>query len=307
MSAPAPAIPPPGDALAPAAERPRLSDWLALTKPSITRMCLITTAGGLWLAPAAVDAPLALWALVGTALAVGSANALNMWWERDSDRLMARTRKRPTATGRLAPGGVLAFGVALGVVALGVLLAGTNLLTAALGAFALLSYVLVYTPLKYRTPLALVIGAVPGAMPPLMGWTAATGTLDAPGLVLFGILLVWQIPHFLAISLYRKADYARAGIRIVPVVRGDLVAKRQAVAWATALVPISLALTPLGVTGTFYFVVAAFLGLAFLGHGLLGLRATARPRWARDYFLASLVYLPGLIVALVLDVVLRAP
>ena len=140
----------------------------------------------------------------------------------------------------------------------------TFLLTAGLALFALVSYTLVYTPLKRRTPLALVIGAVPGAVPPLLGWTAASGSLELPGIVLFGILLVWQIPHFIAIALYRKTEYARAGIRVVPLVRGDAMAKIQAVAWAGALVPLSLMLTLLGIAGSFYLVVAMLLGMAFL-------------------------------------------
>lgn len=285
----------------------RLGDYLALTKPAITRMCLITTGGGFLLAPRP-EGELSLWvffaAILGTALAVGSANALNMWWERGPDQLMARTKHRPMAAGRLSSRAGLIFGAALGVLGLVVLLLGTNLLTAALGAFALVSYVAVYTPLKYRTPAALVIGAVPGAMPPLMGWTAVTGQLDAAGMTLFGILLIWQIPHFLAIALYRKKDYARAGIKVVPVVRGDLVAKRQAVAWTTALLPLSLLLTPLGVTGTFYFVVALVAGLGFLVWSLTGLRADAGPKWARGFFFASLAYLPLVTLGLVIDVAL---
>lgn len=277
------------------------SDYLSLTKPAITRMCLLMTAGGLWLAPEASGWVALVGVLLGTAMAVGSANALNMWWERGADRLMARTRDRPLADERISASGALAFGLILGAASLVLLATTTNLLTAALGAFALVSYVAIYTPLKYRTPLALVIGAVPGAMPPLMGWTAATGRIDQAALVLFAILLIWQLPHFLAISLYRKKDYARAGIRIVPIVRGDAVARRQAIAWTTALVPISLLLTPLGVTGTLYLVIAAATGLAFLAWSVTGLRAPDGPRWARGFFLASLAYLPLLTVGFVLD------
>jgi protoheme IX farnesyltransferase len=278
-----------------------LRDYATLTKPSITRMCLLMTGGGLWLAPGVATWTTILGALIGTALAVGSANALNMWWERDSDRLMVRTRTRPLAESRISARSALVFGIAVGVVGLALLEFTTNALTAALGFIALASYVLVYTPLKFHTPLALVIGAIPGAMPPLMGWTAVTNSLDAPGLVLFGILLLWQMPHFLAISLFRKHDYARAGIRIVPVVRGDEVARRQAVAWATGLVPVSLLLTPLGVTGTLYLVTALVAGLAFLGFALTGLRQTTTPSWAYRFFIASLIYLPLLTAGFVLD------
>jgi heme o synthase len=279
----------------------RMSGLWALTKPSITRMCLVTTAGGLLLAPVPVSWTTVVAALLGTALAVSGANAFNMWLERGPDRLMARTRRRPLPAGRVRPEVAFRFACALSVTAIAVLAVGTNLLTAGLAAFAILSYAFVYTPLKYRTPSALVVGAVPGAIPPLLGWTAATGVVDLPGMVLFGILFIWQMPHFLAISLYRKDEYARAGIRVVPLVRGDAVAKIQAVAWATLLVRISLMLVPLGLGGAVYLVAAVLLGTVFLGWSFTGLDNAAGPRWARGYFLASLVYLPGLTLALVLD------
>ncbi len=282
----------------------RPSDLWQLTKPGITRMCVLTTAGGLVLAPGEIGVVGGLSAVIGGALAVSGANAANMWWERETDRLMARTRRRPLPAGRMAPAVALRFSMVLSVLSLLVLGLGTNLLTAALAAFAILSYVLVYTPLKYRTPLALVIGAIPGAVPPLLGWTAVTNAIDPGGLVLFGILLVWQIPHFIAIALYRKSEYARAGIRVVPLVRGDAMAKIQAVAWAGILVPLSLMLTPLGVAGYFYLLCAMVLGMAFLGWAFTGLDDAAGARWARGYFLASLAYLPALTAALAIDVAL---
>lgn len=281
-------------------------DFLALTKPGIVRMCLIMTAGGLWLAPEPAGATWVIWiaALIGSSLAVASANAFNMIAEREGDRLMQRTRNRPVAARRLTVGASALFAAALGVASMIVLGLGTNWLTAGLAAFALLSYCLVYTPLKRVTPLALVIGAVPGAMPPLLGWTAITGSLDLPGAVLFGILLVWQMPHFLAISIFRKADYAAAGIRCVPVVRGETVAKVQAVAWAAMLIPVSLALTPLGVTSELYLAIAAAAGLVYLGFAIKGLAVNepkAEMRCARQLFAMSLVYLPVVTVALVVD------
>jgi protoheme IX farnesyltransferase len=284
--------------------RKRWRDYLALTKPGIVRMCLVMTAGGLWLAPSSVGWQVWVAALIGSGLAVASANAFNMVWEREGDKQMARTRTRPVASGRLGVGASSAFAGLLGIAAMVVLGWGTNVLTAALAAFALLSYVLVYTPLKRVTPLALVIGAVPGAVPPLLGWTAVTDSLDLPGAVLFAILLVWQMPHFLAISVFRKADYAAAGILCVPVVRGETVAKIQAIAWAALLIPISVALTPLGVTGPIYLIAAVVLGLAFLiqaVRGLLSREPNTDIRWARQLFMLSLVYLPALTVALVID------
>lgn len=292
------------------AHRTRLSDLWALTKPGVTRLCLVTTAGGFFLAEASRPPEqnlgwlIGLVAMVGVALAVGGANAFNMWLERDTDRLMSRTRRRPLPAGRLSPRAAVRFAWGLSLASVLILAAFTNLLTAALAALAIASYVMVYTPLKYRTPLALVIGALPGAMPPLLGWTASTGELSAPGLVLFGILFIWQIPHFLAIALYRKQEYARAGIRVVPLVRGDAIAKIQAVAWATLLVPVSLMLAPLGVAGGIYLLFAALLGAAFLGWSFTGLDDKAGARWARGYFLASLAYLPALTLALVLDVMI---
>jgi len=280
-----------------------IRDLWALTKPSIVRMCLVTTVGGLMLAPGEIGFMGALAAVVGTALAVAGANAFNMWWERDLDAKMGRTKRRPLPARRLPPAVAVRFAWLLSASAIVVLALGTNALTTFLGALAIALYVLVYTPLKTRTPLALVIGAVPGAAPPLLGWTAVTGSIDLPGLVLFGILLAWQIPHFLAIALYRQSEYANAGIRVVPIVRGIPIAKIQAVAWSMVLVPISLMLVPLGVAGGTYLVGAFMLGTGFLAWSFTGLDDDAGPRWARGFFFASLVYLPALTLMLVLDVI----
>lgn len=287
-----------------------IRDLCALTKPSIVRMCLVTTVGGLLLAPGELSLRPsgpelglfgALAAVVGTGLAVGGANVFNMWWERDTDAKMARTKRRPLPARRLPAAIALRFAWLLSIAALVVLAIGTNVLTTLLAGLAIALYVLVYTPLKTRTPLALVIGAVPGAAPPLLGWTAVTGTIDAPGLVLFAILLIWQIPHFLAIALYRQSEYANAGIRVVPLVRGPAIAKIQAVAWAMVLVPVSMMLVPLGVAGGTYLVGSFLLGSAFLAWSFTGLDDAAGPRWARGFFLASLVYLPALVLVLALD------
>jgi protoheme IX farnesyltransferase len=279
----------------------RARELIALTKPGVTRMCLLTTLGGLLLAPGAFSWSVTIAALVGTAAAVGGANAFNMWLEREADARMGRTRRRPLPAGRLHPDVAVRFAWLLSAVSLVVLVLGTNVLTAVLAMLAIASYVLVYTPLKYRTPLALVIGAVPGAAPPLLGWTAVTGSIDAPAVVLFAILLVWQLPHFLAIAIYRQDDYARAGIKVVPVVRGVPIAKIQAVAWCMVLVPLSMLLGPLGVAGDIYMLVAFLLGSAFLGWSFTGLNDRAGGRWARGFFLASLFYLPAITIALVLD------
>lgn len=307
-------------------------DYVELTKPSINRMCILMAAGGMFLAPRAADGafplPLsgALFALLGTAMAVASANALNMWLERSTDRLMRRTRGRPLAAGRISELGALIFGVTIGLVGVAVLALTTNLATTLLGLGAIASYVGVYTPMKYKAPLALVVGAIPGAVPPLMGWTAVTGSLDAPGLILFGILFVWQMPHFIAISVVRKRDYEAAGIKTVPGVRGLFASKVQALLWALAILPVSLALPLTGVAGWIYAATAGLAGAWFVfmtargpwpssstasiapGETAPGETASEPPepmnRWAHKLFVASLVYLPVLIAGLALDVLL---
>ena len=276
-----------------------IKDFVTLTKPAVTRMCLLTTLGGFLLAPVEVDVARLIAALVGTALAVGGANAFNMWWERDVDALMNRTRRRPLPAGRLRPDAAFYFALALSVASLVVLALGTNLLSAVIAAAAILSYVLVYTPLKRVSPAALVIGAIPGAAPPLLGWTAATGALEPPAFGLFAVLLIWQIPHFIAIALYRKDEYARAGIKVVPLVRGDGIAKIHAVGWTMILVPVSLLLGVMGMGGPLYFVTATLLGAFYFGWALTGLHHRAGQRWARGFFWSSLVYIPGLTLALI--------
>jgi protoheme IX farnesyltransferase len=276
-------------------------DLVSLTKPRITLLVVVTAAGGMWLAPERPALVAALVALLATALVVSSANALNCWMERDSDRHMSRTAKRPLPAGRLDARLALGFGLGLGAVAVPALSLAVNPLTGLLGAFALVSYVWIYTPLKQRSWTALLVGAVPGALPPLMGWTAATGKLELPGIVLFGILFLWQVPHFIAIALFRREEYERAGIRVMPSVLGERRAKLHAVLYCAALVPLSLLLVPLGVAGKIYAAVALVLGAVFLGVCVRGLRPGAGAAWARKLFGISLVYLTLLFAALVVD------
>lgn len=275
-----------------------LRDLVALTKPRLASLVLFTTAGGAWLAGASLTWPVTLYALLGTTLAVAGAHSLNCYMERDLDALMHRTRNRPLPAGRVAPKLALAQGLAFAALALPILALGTNLLTAALGLLALVSYVVVYTPMKTRSAWALGVGALPGALPPLMGWTAVTNRLEAPGLVLFAILFLWQLPHSIAIGLMLKADYDRAGMKTVPQVMGDRHARGQAALYTLLLVPVTLLLVPLRVAGTTYAVLASILGAAFLGWSLLGLRSDPGPKWARREFLLSLIYLTGLFGAL---------
>jgi protoheme IX farnesyltransferase len=254
----------------------------------------------MWLAPGPLDLWTALWTTAGVALIVSSANAMNCWLERDVDRLMERTADRPLPAGRLDARTALRFGVGLSLLGLPVLAFAVNALTACLGAIAVVVYVGVYTPLKQRSWLALLVGAIPGAMPPLLGWTAATGRVEVPGLVLFLILFLWQLPHFIAIAEFRKGEYENAGLRVLPSERSERVARVHAVFWAAVLLPLSLLPTWLGLAGSVYLAVAAVLGAVYLAVAGLGLRFQGRG-WARRLFVTSIVYLPVLFAALVID------
>jgi protoheme IX farnesyltransferase len=275
-------------------------DVLALAKPRITALVLITTAGGYWLAPDRKGPLVATLTIVGTILIVAGANALNMYVERDIDGRMERTKNRPLPAGRLPPRVALWFGVAVSAAAVPILAIGVNATTALLAVLANLSYVLAYTPLKQRSHWALLVGAVPGAMPPLLGWTAATGTIGAGGLVLFGILFLWQVPHFLAISIFRRDEYARAGLKVMPNTHGLRATKHSIARYLFALLAVSLLLVPLGVEGPAYTVLAATLGAVFLGWGCWGLREDAGARWARSLFGISILYLVLLFCALII-------
>lgn len=284
-----------------------LRDLVSLTKPRITFLVITTSAGGLWLAPGTPSFLRSLIAVLAIAAVVMSANSLNCWMERISDREMTRTANRPLPAGRLDPNLALVFGLTLGVVSVPVLVLAVNPITGILGAIALVMYVWMYTPLKQKTWVALLVGAVPGAMPPLMGWTAATNHIELPGLVLFGILFVWQIPHFIAISIFRQGEYERASIRVLPSVVGVQASKVHMTLWCVALVPVSLALAPLGVAGNAYLVTAVILGALFLGACLAGFRSRGDDivdkRWARRVFGVSLVYLTVLFGVLMVDAV----
>jgi protoheme IX farnesyltransferase len=274
-------------------------DVVALAKPRLALLVLCTAAGGFWLAPGARDAVSAVALLVGTVLVVGAANALNHLLERDVDARMRRTRDRPLASRRLDPRVAVLLGLGVPTVALPALALLTNPLTAALGALALFLYVVVYTPLKQTSSLALFVGAIPGAIPPLMGWTAATGQLDAGGLALFALLFCWQLPHFLAISLYLKEDYGRGGLKVFAIVHGERATRIWCAVTSLLLVPVSLALVPLRLAGTAYAVIALLLGAGLSAYALTGVTAAGgTPRWARNFFLLTLAYLTLLFAAL---------
>lgn len=278
-----------------------LRDVVALTKPRLTSLVLCTATGGIGLAGGQILSARTALTLVGTTLAVAGAHTLNCWLERDLDGFMERTKLRPLPAGRFDPRVALVLGLVYSAVSVPVLFLGVNALTGLLGAVALASYVLVYTPMKTRTPAALYVGAIPGALPPLMGWTSVTNKLETAGVVLFAILFVWQLPHFLAIAINRKEDYARAGVKTLPSVRGDAVASRHIALWVAALVPITLALVPLGVAHGLYLAAALALGAMFFGVSARGLTGNTDKAWARRVFLTSLVHLTGLFVALMAD------
>jgi protoheme IX farnesyltransferase len=283
----------------PATLRARARDLVELCKPGITALVLCTTAGGVYLAPGHVMVWRALVVIVTTAAVVSAANALNQYLERDIDGFMERTRNRPLPARRLDAQVALGFGLAVAALALPPLFLAGGWLTGALAVVALVSYVLVYTPMKQWSPLALLVGAVPGAIPPLIGWTTVTQHLTPRALPLFAILFLWQIPHFLAIALYRKEDYARAGLRVLPVVRGDALTKRCIGAGAVALVLASLLPLALGLAGWIYGGVACATGGWFLWRALVWPEDTRAG--ARRLFLLSILHLSLLFIVLMLD------
>lgn len=282
--------------------RSRSADFLALTKPRLNSLVLVTTAAAYFLG----DGHLRAWSsllhmLVGTALVAGGASALNQHWERATDRLMRRTRTRPLPDERLHPQDALWFGVALSAVGIAQLAIGVNMLTALLAALTLASYVFLYTPLKLRTSFSTVVGAIPGALPATLGWAAATDSLSAGGWVLFGIVFMWQMPHFLAIAWLFREDYASAGFPLLPVVEPDgRSTGRQAVLYSAALVPISLLPMGVGIASAYYLVGAIVLGavLMFLSVEFAASRSMSA---ARRLFYGTILYLPLLWAVLLID------
>jgi heme o synthase len=280
----------------------RLSDYYELTKPRMNFLVVVTTAVGFYMAGRAdVRWPLLLHTLLGTLLTAAGASVLNQFIERDHDRRMERTADRPLPAGRMHPLEALLFGVALGLAGTLYLAMAVNLLTATLGAFTFLSYIFVYTPLKRVTSLNTIIGAVPGAIPPAMGVTAVHGALSPEAVALFGILFVWQMPHFLAIAILYRDDYAKGGFKMLPVVDPTLaVTGRQIVLYAASLIPVSLIPVQVHMAGAVYFTAAVLLGLAFLTFGISCAASKTRAD-ARKLFLASIIYLPLLLGFLMLD------
>jgi len=282
--------------------RRRLADYAALTKPRVVAMVLVTTAAGYYLGSAGTPrlVPL-LHALAGTALAAAGTLALNQYMERDLDARMERTRHRPLPEGRLHAAEALGVGLVLLTAGLLFLAGTTNAVATLVTAGIAATYLLLYTPLKPVTSLCSLVGAVPGALPPVAGWAAARGTLGAEPWILFAIMFLWQIPHSLAIGRMYRDDYARAGIRVLPVVDRDGASTGvQVVTNCLALLPVALLPTLVGLAGSVYFLVALALGLGFLWSAI-GLARSGSAAAARRLLFASLVYLPVLLGVMALD------
>jgi protoheme IX farnesyltransferase len=282
--------------------RSRGADFVSLTKPRLNSLVLVTSAAAYFLG----DGHLLPWSslvhtLVGTGLVAGGASALNQHWERDSDRLMRRTRLRPLPDARLHPQDAFWFGVALSAVGLAQLTIAVNGLAAAVAALTLVSYVWLYTPLKPRTSFSTIVGAIPGALPAVLGWAAATNSLSAGGWVLFGIVFMWQMPHFLAIAWLFRDDYASAGFPLLPVIEPDgRSTGRQTVLYAAGLVPVSLLPMAVGMASAYYVAGAIALG-AILVVLSLEFAASRSMSSARRLFYGTILYLPLLWIVLLAD------
>jgi heme o synthase len=280
----------------------RATDFLELAKPRVVLMVLITAFVGFYVGSATVPNYLELLQMLfGTALAAGGTLALNQYLERDTDSVMERTRHRPLPDGRLQPREAAWFGSLITMAGLVYLALAVNLMSAGVTAVITLTYLLLYTPLKRKSSLCMLVGAVPGALPPVTGWVAAGGALTVDAWVLFAILFLWQVPHTLAIARLYRDDYAKAGIRFLPVIDPDSGSTdRQIISHTAALLVVSLLPTLLGFAGTVYFFAAFVLGIVFLANGItLAINSTFLG--ARRLLYASLIYLPVLLLIMALD------
>jgi protoheme IX farnesyltransferase len=290
------------DVLAIPIARSRAADYVALAKPRLNFLVVASALAGYAMAGGEASNVVRLVAtVVGTGLVAGGASALNQILERQPDALMRRTRLRPLPDGRLLPREALAFAAVLSLAGLLTLAAGANVLSAVVALATLVTYAAIYTPLKRRTSLATVIGAIPGALPPVIGWAAARGSLSQGAWVLFGIVFLWQLPHFLAIAWMYREDYAAAGFPMLPVIEPDgRSTGRQAIGYGAALLPLSLAPTLIGMTGAVYFGGALILTLLFLA-AAIRFGMTRAVIDARRLFFASILYLPLLWILMIAD------
>ena len=281
-----------------------VADYVALLKPRVMSLVVFTAFVGMAIAPGGVNPVIGAAALLAIAVGAGAAGALNMWYDADIDRLMRRTAPRPIPAGRLAPGDALGFGLTLAVGSVAFLGLATSYLAAALLAFTIFFYVVIYTMwLKRLTPQNIVIGGAAGAFPPMIGWAAVTGDVGIPALVLFALIFFWTPPHFWALSLYRAGDYAKAGVPMLPVVAGPAETKKQMLLYTLLLWPVALAPVALGVAGWLYGAAALLLS-AWFTYLALRVRASEDLRWPKRMFGFSLLYLFLLFALIAAD---RAP
>ena len=279
-----------------------VKDLLALTKPNIVWYNALCAAIGYWTAGRSLKISVAVVCVfVGTALAVASANVLNMIIERHSDRLMKRTRGRPLASGRMSVRLALGWGVSLAMASVVVLAVGTNVFTAVIGLFAIVSYALVYTPMKRMSSWSMFIGAVPGAIPPVLGCTAALGRVDMSALLLFAIFFAWQLAHFVAVSIYLEQDYNRAGIKTVAKSLTSVQCISLAMICVALIVPCNWALYYFGFTGWVYAAIMSGFCAYWLFAGLKKLRVSTGASSWRYFFVVSLIYPPIWLISLVID------
>jgi heme o synthase len=278
-----------------------LGDFVALLKPRVMSLVAFTGLAGVVVAPGPLHPVLAFTAVLCIAIGAGAAGAINMWYERDIDALMMRTRARPLPAGRMDPDSALGFGAVLAVASVTLMALAVNWIAAALLAISIAFYVFVYTVwLKRRTPQNIVIGGAAGAFPPIIGWAAVTGNVELGALVMFALIFIWTPPHFWSLALYRADDYQRAGIPMLPVVAGPRETRRWILIYSAALVPLSLAPWAVGMVSGAYALVALVLGALFLGCAIAVWRDTGE-RAARRMFGFSIVYLFALFAMLMVD------
>lgn len=279
-------------------------DYITLLKPGVMTLVVFTGLAGMVVAPTSLNLLQQLMTLFCIALGSGAGAAMNMWYDRDIDAIMARTQKRPIPTGKIAPDDALAFGLFLAAASVMLMGLALNWVAAGILAFAIFFYAVVYTMwLKRSTPQNIVIGGAAGAFPPMIGWAAATGDISFTSIMLFAIIFLWTPPHFWALALYRNGDYEKAGIPMMPVVAGNASTKRQMLAYTIALVIATLAVPFTGIGGLIYNVMASLLGAMFLYHVIRVMRAEGDV-WPKKTFGFSILYLFSLFTALMIDVAL---
>lgn len=285
-----------------------IRDYVNLAKPGILFSNLIAAFGGYWVAWGAsgeeIDLVKMLLTMIGTALVMASGCVLNNYLDRDMDTKMSRTKKRALPTGVVTPNQVLIYGIVLGLVGLTVLVFFSGSLAALLGVVGLLVYVWIYTAwLKRTSPLSTTIGAISGAMPPVIGYVAVSNVLDAGAWILFGILFLWQPPHFWALGMRRKEEYRAAGYPLLPVVHGNYITKLHMMRFLIMLVPVSLMLYLYQYVGEVYLITASVLGLIWVFLGIMGFKAKDDDTWAKKMFVYSINYLPILFIIMILDTI----